>query len=99
MSKKLFFLTLIMSFSVNFNYVLAETGLIIPLKKPSLSDNEIKDRILSTIPKRRTRSNSTDASGKKISSIETRKCAPTLCTSTQSIPNSNSALSTLWYNN
>ena len=51
MSKKLFFLTLIMSFSVNFNYVLAETGLIIPLKKPSLSDNEIKDRISKNILK------------------------------------------------
>ena len=51
MSKKLFFLTLLMSFSVNFNYVLAETGLIIPLKKPSLSDNEIKDRISKNILK------------------------------------------------
>jgi soluble lytic murein transglycosylase len=40
-----------MSFSVNFNYVLAETGLIIPLKKPSLSDNEIKDRISKNILK------------------------------------------------
>ena len=48
MSKKLFFLTLLMSFSVNFNYVLAETGLIIPLKKPSLSDNEIKEGFLKT---------------------------------------------------
>mgnify|MGYP000742708866 CR=1 FL=1 len=45
MLKKLLFLGLLILISVNFNYVLAETNLIIPLKKPSLSDNEIKDKI------------------------------------------------------
>ena len=44
MLKKLLFLGLLISISVNFNYVSAETSLIIPLKKPSLSDNEIKEQ-------------------------------------------------------
>ena len=51
MLKKLLFLGLLISISVNFNYVSAETGLIIPLKKPSLSDNEIKDKISKNILK------------------------------------------------
>ena len=51
MLKKLLFLSLLISISVNFNNVTAETGLIIPLKKPSLSDNEIKDKISKNILK------------------------------------------------
>ena len=51
MLKKILFLSLIISITVNFNYVSAETGLIIPLKKPSLSDNEIKDKISKNILK------------------------------------------------
>ena len=51
MLKKLLFLSLLISISVNFNYVTAETGLIVPLKKPSLSDNEIKDKISKNILK------------------------------------------------
>ena len=51
MLKKLLFLGLLISISINFNYVLAETGLIIPLKKPSLSDSEIKDKISKNILK------------------------------------------------
>ncbi len=51
MLKKLLFLGLLISISVNFNYVSAETSLIIPLKKPSLSDNEIKDKISKNILK------------------------------------------------
>ena len=51
MLKKILFLGLIISIVVNFNYVSAETGLIIPLKKPSLSDNEIKDKISKNILK------------------------------------------------
>ena len=51
MLKKLLFLGLLISISVNFNYVSAETGLIIPLKKPSLSDNEINDKISKNILK------------------------------------------------
>ena len=51
MLKKLLFLSLLISISVNFNYVSAETSLIIPLKKPSLSDNEIKNKISKNILK------------------------------------------------
>ena len=51
MHKKILFLGLIISIVVNFNYVSGETGLIIPLKKPSLSDNEIKDKISKNILK------------------------------------------------
>ncbi len=51
MLKKLLFLGLLISISINFNYVLAETGLTIPLKKPSLSDSEIKDKISKNILK------------------------------------------------
>ena len=51
MLKKLLFLSLLILISLNFNYVSAETALIIPLKKPSLSDNEIKNKILKNILK------------------------------------------------
>ena len=51
MLKKLLFLGLLISILINFNYVSAETSLIIPLKKPSLSDNEIKDKISKNILK------------------------------------------------
>ena len=51
MLKKLLFLGLLILISVNFNYFLAETTLIIPLKKPSLSDNEIKHKISKNILK------------------------------------------------
>ena len=51
MLKKLLFLSLLISISVNFNYVTAETSLIVPLQKPSLSDNEIKDKISKNILK------------------------------------------------
>ena len=45
MLKKILFLGFIISITVNFNYVLAETSLIIPIKKPSLTDKEIKKKI------------------------------------------------------
>ena len=51
MLKKLLFLGLLILILVNFNYVLAETTLIIPLKKPYLSDNEIKHKISKNILK------------------------------------------------
>ena len=51
MFKKLLFLGLIILISVNFIYVSAETTLITPLKKPSLSDSEIKDKISKNILK------------------------------------------------
>ena len=49
MLKKLLFLCLLIS--INVSYVSAETALIIPLKKPSLSDNEIKHKISKNILK------------------------------------------------
>ena len=51
MLKKLLFLGLWISILINFNYVSAETSLIIPLKKPSLSENEIKEKISHNILK------------------------------------------------
>ncbi len=45
MLKKLLFLGLLISILMNFNYVSAETSLIIPIKKPSLTDKEIKEKI------------------------------------------------------
>jgi soluble lytic murein transglycosylase len=42
MLKKLLFISSLILFSINFNYVFAETNLIIPVKKPSLTDEEIK---------------------------------------------------------
>ena len=51
MLKKLLFLGLLISISINFNYVSAETALIIPLKKPTLTDKEIKDKVSKNILK------------------------------------------------
>ena len=51
MLKKLLFLSLFISLVLNFNNVSAETSLIIPLKKPSLTDKEIKDKISQNILK------------------------------------------------
>ena len=51
MLKKLLFLGLLISISINFNYVFAEANLIIPVKKPSLTDEEIKVKISKNILK------------------------------------------------
>ncbi len=51
MLKKLLFLGLLISILINFNYVSAETSLIIPIKKPSLTDKEIKEKISKNILK------------------------------------------------
>ncbi|MDC0569058.1 lytic transglycosylase domain-containing protein [bacterium] len=51
MLKKLLFISSLILLSINFNYVFAETNLIIPLKKPSLTDEEIKDKISKNILK------------------------------------------------
>ncbi|MBT7817075.1 MAG: lytic transglycosylase domain-containing protein, partial [Polaribacter sp.] len=51
MRKKILSLGLLISILVNLSYVLAETGLIIPLKKPFLSDSEIKNKISKNILK------------------------------------------------
>ncbi|MDA9186682.1 lytic transglycosylase domain-containing protein [Candidatus Pelagibacter sp.] len=49
MLKKLLFISSLILFSINFNYVFAETSLIIPVKKPSLTDEEIKVKISKNI--------------------------------------------------
>jgi soluble lytic murein transglycosylase len=51
MLKKLLFIGLLISILINFNYVLAETPLIVPIKKPSLSEKEIKQKISKNILK------------------------------------------------
>ena len=38
MLKKLLFISSLILFSIKFNYVFAETNLIIPVKKPSLTE-------------------------------------------------------------
>ena len=76
MLKKLLFLSLLISISVNFNYVSSETGLIIPLKKPSLSDNEIKDKISKNIlkpPKKPKKTESIKITEKKIVEVKNVK--------------------------
>ncbi len=76
MLKKILFLGLIISIVVNFNYVSAETGLIIPLKKPSLSDNEIKDKISKNIlkpPKKPKKTESIKITEKKIVVVKNLK--------------------------
>ena len=76
MLKKILFLGLIISIAVNFNYVSAETGLIIPLKKPSLSDNEIKDKISKNIlkpPKKPKKTESIKITEKKIVEVKNVK--------------------------
>ena len=51
MLKKLLFISSLILFSINFNYVFAETNLIIPVKKPSLTDEEIRVKISKNILK------------------------------------------------
>ncbi|MDC0925059.1 lytic transglycosylase domain-containing protein [Candidatus Pelagibacter sp.] len=51
MLKKLLFISSLILFLINFNYVFAETNLIIPVKKPSLTDEEIKVKISKNILK------------------------------------------------
>jgi soluble lytic murein transglycosylase len=51
MLKKLLFIGSLISILINFNYVLAETPLIVPIKKPSLSEKEIKQKISKNILK------------------------------------------------
>ena len=69
MLKKLLFLGLLISILINFNYVSAETSLIIPIKKPSLTDKEIKEKISKNILKPIKKPNKTknlDVKEKKI---------------------------------
>jgi soluble lytic murein transglycosylase len=51
MLKKLLFIGLLISILINFNYVLAETSLIVPVKKPSLTEKEIKEKVSKNILK------------------------------------------------
>ena len=49
MFKKLLFIGLLISVLINFNYVLAETPLLVPVQKPSLTEKEIKEKISKNI--------------------------------------------------
>ena len=51
MFKKLLFIGLLISILINFNYVSAETSLIVPIQKPSLTEKEIKKKISKNILK------------------------------------------------
>ena len=51
MHKKLLFISLIISILINFNILLAEKSLLIPLKKPSLNKDEIINKISKNILK------------------------------------------------
>ena len=51
MLKRLLFIGLLISILINFNYVLAETSLLVPIKKPSLTEKEIKEKISKNILK------------------------------------------------
>ena len=51
MLKKLLFIGLLISILINFNYVSAETSLIVPIQKPSLTEKEIKKKISKNILK------------------------------------------------
>ena len=50
MLKRLLFPSLLL-FLINFNYVVAETTVIIPKKKPSLTEKEIEEKISQNILK------------------------------------------------
>jgi len=49
MLKKLLFISLVISIIVNINNLSAETGMLIPLKKPSLTDEEIVKKLTQNI--------------------------------------------------
>ena len=49
MFKKLLFIGLVISVIINFNNLLAETSILIPLKKPSLTDEEIVKKLSQNI--------------------------------------------------
>ena len=49
MFKKLLFIGLAISIIINFNNLLAETSILIPIKKPSLTDEEIVKKLSQNI--------------------------------------------------
>ena len=49
MLKKLLFISLVMSIIVNVNNLSAETSILVPLKKPSLTDEEIVKKLTQNI--------------------------------------------------
>ena len=49
MLKKLLFISLVISVIVNINNLLAETAILVPLKKPSLTDEEIVKKLTQNI--------------------------------------------------
>ena len=69
MLKKILILGLLILISIKINYLSAETGFIIPLKKPSLSDSEIKHKLSKNIlkpPKKPKKTESSKVLEKKI---------------------------------
>ena len=51
MHKKLLFISLLISIIINVNNLSAETSILIPLKKPSLTDEEIVKKLTQNILK------------------------------------------------
>ena len=49
MIKKLLFISLVISIIVNINNLSAETTILVPLKKPSLTDEEIVKKLTQNI--------------------------------------------------
>ena len=73
MLKKLLFLGLLILISIKVNYVSAESALIIPIKKPTLTDKEIKKKISKNILKPIKKPNKTkniEVIEKKITEVE-----------------------------
>ena len=76
MFKKLLFIGLLISVLINFNYVLAETSLIVPIKKPSLSEKEIKEKISKNILKpikKPKKTENIEIKEKKITEVDVKK--------------------------
>src|SRR6056300_1009170 len=76
MLKKLLFIGSLISILINFNYVLAETPLIVPIKEPSLSEKEIKQKISKNILKpikKPKKTENIEIKEKKINEIKKKK--------------------------
>jgi soluble lytic murein transglycosylase len=76
MLKKLLFIKLLISILINFNYVLAETALLVPIKKPSLTEKEIKEKISKNILKpikKPKKTENIEIKEKKITEVKVKK--------------------------
>jgi soluble lytic murein transglycosylase len=69
MLKRLLFPSLLL-FLINFNYVVAETTVIIPKKKPSLTEKEIEKKISQNILKPLKKPKKTDIKEKRIAEVK-----------------------------